>query len=77
MQTPVGFPRFLGQLFDAFGEPSVGLAHLIGKFADSTLRGAPQLAVFLAVFAELLRKTGGKLLNPVQPFLSGYKPIVS
>jgi hypothetical protein len=32
---------FLGQLFYALSEPSVGFPYLIRKFADLTLHGAP------------------------------------
>jgi hypothetical protein len=59
-------------LSDAIFEPAVGFPHLIAKFADLTLGRAPLLAVFLAVFAELLRKPCSDMLNPVRPFLSGH-----
>ena len=64
-------------MLNAFSQPPVGFPHLIGKFANLTLRGTPQLAVFVAIFAELLRKTRGDTLNPVEPFLSGHGSMVS
>jgi hypothetical protein len=75
--TFVSFPGFLGQLFDAFCEPTVGFPHLVGKFANLSLCGTPQLTVLPAVFLELLRKIRGDVLDPAQPLLSGHHAMVS
>jgi len=64
----VRLARFGGVVREAF----VGLDHPCGELCELALGVAPQLAVFLVVFAVLFGEAGGNVLDAVEAFFGGH-----